>query len=153
VTALATAVQARVATRRLAQLTRPNDDTASTVDTTYLELAVTDVVAAFETYAMEVFDDTVPRHLALGVMGVVAVLRSWKGSDDEDKQLTAWYESLAAMAKTRSRARVLATSSRTATDSPETSSRPVFDRTRFQDMDVIGPPADDDARVAHDDLP
>lgn len=142
---LGDAVQARIATKRLAQLTRPNDDTASTVDTTYLELAVTDVTAAFETYAQETFDETVDRHVALGVMGVVATLRSWKGTDDDDKQMESWRDSLEAMAKTRSRARVMPASSKSATPSPEPveqdgSVRPTFDPSRFRDVRPDAPP-------------
>lgn len=144
--ALGDAVQARIATQRLVQLTNPNSPSATAVDTTYLELAVTDTVADFETYAQERYDPAEPRHVAAGVKGVLATMRTWKGMDDDDeKALGKWHDSLEAMAKTRSRARVIPASSRTATPSPEPSEgdgskRPVFDRTRFRDLDVDPPP-------------
>ena len=54
--ALGTAVQARYAEDTLIALTRRKDTTGSTIDSTVLELACTDVTAGFEIYVGELFD-------------------------------------------------------------------------------------------------
>lgn len=151
---LGTAVQARIATSRLVQLTNPNAPNATTTDTTYLELAVTDVEAEFVTYTSETFDSTNPRHVSLGVRGVVAKLRDWKGQDDADaKAWERWTEELVDYAKTAARARISPVSSKTAAPSPDDdegtgTARPPFDEPRFRDYQIRRPPADDD-RTGH----
>lgn len=142
---LATAVQARIATSRLVQLTRPNDDTATTVDTTYLELAVTDVEAEFQTWAQQEFDATDARHLALGVAGVVAMMRLWKGqSKDEEAAIDGWRKRCQEYAKTSQRRRVVPTSSsraQPAAERPDADGivHPTFDVPRFDGYDLDPP--------------
>ena len=150
---LATAVQARIATSRLVQLTRPNDDTATTVDTTYLEYAVTDVEAEFQTWAQETFDATDARHLALGVAGVMSMLRLWKGqSKDEEAAMDGWRKRCQEYAKTSQRRRITPTASSASEPSPERrdadgSVRPTFDVPKFDSLDVEVPNSGTDDRT------
>ena len=72
--ALADEVIARYPASRLKQLTNPNDQAASTVDTTVLGYAVADVIADFLTYCATTFDVTDSRHVSVAVKGVVATL-------------------------------------------------------------------------------
>lgn len=147
-TALATAFQARVPAKRQYALTNQNSNSANSVDTTVLELAVTDVTAEFATYAMETFDATNSRHLTLGVSGVIAMLKEWIGQDAEKKELDAWRKRVMDFAKTSSRARVLPITDKTLGPSPDTDAegnalRPGFDRSRFEN-DLQEPPARDE---------
>ena len=145
---LGTAVQNRVSTARLIQLTNLNSDAATTVDTATLELAVTDMESEFQTIAMEELDDTDARHVALGIAGVIAFLVNWKGQDADEKGMKAWRSRVADYAKTASRQRVSPLSSRTLGPSPDTDGsgrarRPEFDRSRFAEQHLEPPPADD----------
>lgn len=140
---LGDAVQARVPVKRLAQLTNINSNTASTTNTTVLELAVTDTEADFKTYAMLDFDPTDARHIRLGVDGVIAWLEANMGQDAEQKRLAAWRDRCAEFARTTSRARI---SPRVTPGLPPTTypnSRPGFDPSRFDGPSPLAPPADD----------
>lgn len=140
---LATAVQARIPETRLIQLTNINDDSATTVNTDKLELAVTDTEADFATYAELVFDPTNARHIRLGVDGVLAFLEANRGQDADQQRLAAWRDRCAEFAKTTSRARI---SPRVTPGLPPTTypnSRPGFDPSRFDGPSPLAPPADD----------
>lgn len=140
---LATAVQARIPETRLIQLTNINDDSATTVNTTILELAVDDTEADFKTYAMLDFDGTDARHIRLGIDGVLAFLEANRGQDADQNRLAAWRDRCAEFAKTTSRARI---SPRVTPGLPPTTypnSRPGFDPSRFDGPSPLAPPADD----------
>lgn len=140
---LATAVQARIPETRLIQLTNINDDSATTVNTTTLELAVDDTEADFKTYAMLDFDGTDARHIRLGIDGVLAFLEANRGQDADQNRLAAWRDRCAEFAKTTSRARI---SPRVTPGLPPTTypnSRPGFDPSRFDGPSPLAPPADD----------
>lgn len=139
---LATAVQARIPETRLIQLTNINDDSATTVNTTILELAVDDTEADFKTYAMLDFDGTDARHIRLGVDGVLAFLEANRGQDADQNRLAAWRDRCAEFAKTTSRARI---SPRVTPGLPPTTypnSRPGFDPSRFDGPSPLPPPSD-----------
>ena len=142
---LGTAVQARVRTQLLIEMTQVDSVTATSVDTTKLELACTDISAEFSTYAMETFDATNARHLTLGVSGVVALLGVWKSQDQDEKPMDSWRKRVESFAKTSSRARVTPLCDKTLGATEETDAdgnpmRPLFDWTRTT-RDALRPPA------------
>lgn len=83
--ALTTHVQARVPTKTLRELTNPNDRQPSTVDTAYLDLAVSAAESDFDLIAHVEYDDTSQMHIEAGVMGVLAYLSSWTSKGDTKK--------------------------------------------------------------------
>ena len=137
---LGDAVQARIPVKRLAQLTNINSDSASTTNTTTLELAVTDTEADFKTYAMVTFDSTDARHIRLGIDGVIAWLEANMGQDAEQKRLQAWRDRCEEFAKTTSRARVSPVVAPGLPPVPMPNARPTFDPTRFADSQPAFPP-------------
>jgi hypothetical protein len=137
---LATAVQARIPETRLIQLTNINSDSATTVNTTILEYAVTDTEADFKTYAMVDFDSTDARHIRLGIDGVLAFLEANRGQDADQNRLAAWRDRCAEFAKTTSRARVSPVVAPGLPPVPMPNARPTFDPTRFADTQPGFPP-------------
>lgn len=142
---LATAVRARYDEDTLIQLTRRKDVVPGTVSLTVLELACTDVTAAFEVYVGETFDATDAQHLTVACMGVIAKLKTWtrESPDAAEKDWKAWTEFARDLARITSRNRVAVqtTSQLTPTtqvDSGETV-RPVFDPDAFDGLQVGRP--------------
>lgn len=149
---LTTAVQARVATQRLVELTNKNSRSATTVDAAVLALAETDTTAEFATYSGETYDSTIAQHVRICTMGMIAMLRSWAGQDGSETALQQFRDDSERYAKTRNRARILPVTDRdlgptTDLEADGTPRRPEFDRTRFERLDVA-PPRD---RSAQDD--
>jgi len=137
---LATAVEARVPATRLVQLTNINDDSATTTNQATLELAVTDTQADFKTYTRVVFDDTDPRHIRLGIDGVLAFLEANRGQDADQKRLAAWRDRCAEFATTTSGARVSPVVAPGLGPVAMPNARPTFDPTRFADGQPALPP-------------
>lgn len=137
---LATAVQARIPETRLIQLTNINDDTATTVNTTILELAVDDTEADFKTYAMLDFDGTDARHIRLGIDGVLAFLEANRGQDADQQRLAAWRDRCAEFARTTSRKRISPLVPAGLPPRSFPNNRPVFDPPRFADNQPALPP-------------
>lgn len=138
--ALATQVTNRTKTQHLVNLTNPNDRTATTVDTAYLDYAVTDVQADFEIEAEVEYDDTEPMHVSVGVQGVIAKLLMYAesggaGGTGEDAH-TRWISRLRKLRSVTSRARVSPVTRSPLTPSDEQIDdevvRPAFDRERFK---------------------
>lgn len=76
---LATAVQARLSTNRIKELTNESNETATSVNSTVLEAAVSDAQAEFFRFVGQAFDATRADHIAVGVKGVLAYLYSYRG--------------------------------------------------------------------------
>jgi len=140
VSVLGDAVEARVPTTRLAQLTNINSASAATVNDTVLELAVTDTEAAFKTYAQLDFDETDARHISVGVYGVLAILEANKGQDPDEKRLAAWRDRCFELARTTSRKRISPLVPAGLPPRVFANNRPVFDPPRFADGQPALPP-------------
>jgi len=114
--ALADDVTDRIEDQVLIELTNPDSRTATTINTTLLALAVTDVESAFTLYGETTYDSTEGTHVLLGVQGVIAVLEPYTrlghlGGESWDAFLAA----LDRLRLTSSRARITPQ-----TDSPMT---------------------------------
>ena len=87
----------RISTKRLVQLTNPEVGTATTVNTTLLALAVTDVQADFQLLGGAAYDAANPIHVSVGITGVIAKLHEWTGNGGEwamaHREL--WYKNIA----------------------------------------------------------
>lgn len=141
---LATAVEARVPTQRLVQLTNKNSRAATTIDSTTLEAAVDDTSAEFGIRAGETFDSANATHVRLAVPGVVAFLCLWNGQEDGQKQIDRFTRMCEDYRATRSNKRITPITDRTVGPSPDVSSdgtgrRPEFDAPRFSRLDVAAP--------------
>jgi len=81
--ALSTHVTNRLSSRRLIELTNPDDNAAVTVDTTLLGYACDDAAAWLEMLAGVAYDDTDARHIAVAISAVEFLLISWAGPQGE----------------------------------------------------------------------
>ena len=133
--ALIAEVRTRIGSQRLNDLTRANESAESqTEDTVRLTAAVADAEAAFRLYAQQEYDDAdadkAPRHISLGVRGVVLHLEDWaRGSELTRAALDRWYKDLEQLAHTTVRARITPEGTTTFLDYPEeTDRRSVGDR-------------------------
>ena len=80
---LATDTTDRLSTKRLVALSNPEVGTATTVNTTLLAKAVSDVEAEFQLVGGALYDSDNAIHVAVGVSGVVAKLFEWTGNGGE----------------------------------------------------------------------
>lgn len=150
--ALTTQVTTRLSTTLLRALTNPDAPSASSVDSTRLAAAATDVEADFRIIAGISYDDSDARHVAVAVAGVVAKLKL-AGSASQDraqKEEERFHKRLADLAKVTSRSRLAPKSTSDLTPSSELPEsgrdvRPDFDRTHFGSMIPDSPcePVDD----------
>ncbi len=83
-------VTARVSAQRLVELTNVNSIGASTADAAVLSAAVTDVQADFRIYAGVVYDEDDPRHVSVGIDGVLLKLQFFQNNSREEYQ--RWIE-------------------------------------------------------------
>ena len=144
--ALSDEVTARYASARLIQLTNPGDQTATTVDTTFLGKAATDVEADFEIIAGVAYDNSEARHVSVGVEGVIAKLyqRGEAAGGDADARHSAYLDRLAQLAKVTGRNRIIPTTSSVLTPTSERTTTsevvpPEFDWPNFDDL-IPAPP-------------
>src|SRR4051812_35377783 len=75
--------EARIAEKRLVQMTRREGDTGTTIDAVLLAKAVTDVGADFELRGGAAYDNANTIHVRIGVSGVIALLQEYTGSGGE----------------------------------------------------------------------
>ncbi|HLG42485.1 MAG TPA: hypothetical protein VI643_03890 [Planctomycetota bacterium] len=148
--ALTDRVTARVSTDRLVKLTNPQEPDGTTVDTTRLGLAATDVQAAFKRYAKVEYDDTNDIHVETGVPLVVLKLQVYAGQlswQEADRQIR---DALRTVADVGGGDRILPT---TTSDMDPTQDRPLekpsFDKARFRHY-VVGNGADGQGSVPSD---
>ena len=137
---LLTEVTSRVPEQTLIDLTRQKDTNATTVNTSLLGLACTDVTAEFAVYVNAALDLTDARHVPVAVAGVLMTLREWLPArpDGIDKDRERWIERCRALARVSSRDRIQITSSSDLTPSEEVtgteSVRPYFDPADMRDF-------------------
>lgn len=92
---LADEVTNRVRTQLLVELTNPNDRSATTVNTTQLGRAVTDVQAAFRTYASVTYSNDDARHVEEAIVGVLLYLQMYAGKTPRPaRDVTEWKRNL-----------------------------------------------------------
>ncbi|HKS16680.1 MAG TPA: hypothetical protein VJU16_05160 [Planctomycetota bacterium] len=72
---LRTVVEARVSSQRLVQLTNPDNQAATALDSTRLDAACSDAAGEFQIYAQTVFNEADPRHIAPAVDLVILTLQ------------------------------------------------------------------------------
>jgi len=77
--ALSDDVQTRISSQRLIELTNDGSPTASTIDTTILGNASTDIAADFELFSSEDYASTNATHVAIAVPAVMGKLYEYMG--------------------------------------------------------------------------
>jgi hypothetical protein len=125
----------RFSSERQITLTNPDKPEATTVDAARLALAVTDVQADFEIYAGVVYSDSEPRHVSVGVEGVMLKLMARMAGVDPDSIRKSWLDRLESLAKVTGRNRIVPTTDSILTPSSEQIGtdeiRPDLDREHF----------------------
>lgn len=147
--ALADEVTARYSDQELIELTNPEDGTATTINTTLLGYAVTDVQAEFEIRQIGEYDASDAKHVTVAVEGVLARLKTFArtgkvgGSGNDEWEW--WIENRCkALAKVAGMKKVTAQTSTETTQSSElpdgvTTVRPWADSVRFRHRQVLPP--------------
>lgn len=145
--ALADEVTARYSASRLRQLTNPNDQDASSTNTTLLAKAVTDIQAEFAEITATTYDNSNAKHVAVAVQGVVAKLLTWQEAAGEkaDAAYDRFVERCRALAKVTGRDRITPKTKSVLTVSDEKTSTnetvyPDTDRDHYEDL-IPDPPA------------
>jgi hypothetical protein len=143
--ALSDEVISRYSSARLVQLTRHNNQAATTIDTDVLGFAATDVEADFRILAGVIYDGADARHVAVAVSGVVAKLYLRKeGAGDKAQSLHDAYEArMEQLAKVTGRNRIKPRTTSVlepTVPDPNVTHRPDTDRPTFDDL-VLDPPA------------
>ena len=127
---LASNVTARYATQLLVNLTNPNDSTATTINTTKLGNATTDVEAEFATIVGVAYDDSVATHVAAAGIGVIGRLQEWTGHASAAETISRYLARLNSLALVTGRDRILPQSEGVLVPSepdPAVTVRPPFD--------------------------
>lgn len=130
---LSSNVQARYPNQILVNLTRAGDTTATTVDSTKLGYAATDVEAYFKIWGNATYDDTNARHVAVCVPAVILVLQMYSAQtqDQYDSLLKSIEKLMKDEAKIDARDKIAVTTSSQLTPSQENPTggtvRPFFD--------------------------
>lgn len=147
--ALADDVTNRYTDQELIESTNPEDGTATTINSTFLGYAVTDVQAEFEIQGIGEYDATDAKHVAVAVEGVMARLKTFartgKAGGSSNDEWTWWIDNRCkALAKVTGRKRVTAATSTETTQSSElpdgvTTVRPWADSVRFRNRQVEPP--------------
>ena len=136
-------VQSRYGDQYLVNLTNPGDNTATTIDSTRLALAATDVEANFEIFAGVEYDDTDPQHVTVGVEGVEVLLK-FRAGHTTVEEWSDWIEKrLKPMSLVGARDRIMPTTNSEVTPTSESDTgdgRPYFDSRRFRYL-IPGRPA------------
>ncbi len=141
---LSTEVSARYSVARLTALTRQDDQTTASVDSTVLGLACDDVEAEIEVRCGVEYDDADARHVAYGVRGVIALLSYRAGTQGSQAGWDAWLESLRSLGRVTGQDRIFAETDSPLEPTPDdegrsTPVRPYFDRRRTQGV-TLDPP-------------
>lgn len=147
---LATAFQARYPSQRVVEWTNFGVPSATSVNSTILELAVTDASADFPTFTATDFDSTnaaglLAQQTPVAIVGVAAYLKSYSDQGAGDKAIAEYHRRLVELAKVTGRDRVLPRSSSGLTPSPVpripgSVQRPDFDDSIF-DGQALSPPS------------
>lgn len=149
---LTTEVQDRYGAQVLINLTNPEDEEPTAINTTKFGKAADDVEADFKTYAGIVYDGTDDRHVSLACEGVMIKLMVRAG-DMKPKEEKAWREEdlKQGLALVTSRDRLLPTSgSILSTSSEQVGDEKIygdFDRRKFRRVVPEDPSVGDDPRL------
>ena len=93
--ALIDEVTSRIPDQKLVELTNVDDPNPTTVDTTKLGKAVTDVEADFKVFGGGItYSNADDRHVSFAVTGVVRKLQVWKLESAADDKHEAWQKSI-----------------------------------------------------------
>lgn len=106
--ALTDEVQARYSTQILRNASNPQNSTATSIDTTRLGYAVTDVQAEFKKRGIT-YDNSIDTHVTTAVPGVFARLLVLTGQDGGREQWSAFTDDLKLLTETTSRDRIVPT--------------------------------------------
>ncbi len=140
---LSTHVTDRYSTPYLRQVTNPQNPNATTVNTTLLGNAATDVDALFEVYSGVAYDDSNQLHIAVAVDGVISFLLERTGQAAARERMEAWITAMRALSRVEGRNRIVPDSTTkmqpSADDRLSTTPRPAFDDRRF-DAVLPAPP-------------
>ncbi|HBY62159.1 MAG TPA: hypothetical protein DEH78_20255 [Solibacterales bacterium] len=137
---LSSNVQSRYSAQILVNLTNPQDSAPTTLDSTRLTNACTDVEAWFKVYANTVYDDANAIHVAACVPAVILMLQMYSAQTvDQTESLRDGIKgALTDAGKILARAKVISTTNSQLTPSDENPTggeiRPDFDRSRFYDL-------------------
>lgn len=105
--ALIDRVKERFSTKRLVEITNPENAAFSTSDDTYLGNLCTDVVAYLDGMSVGTYDETEPRYVALACDGVMALGQvRIMDSEGNRERWQRWLESAREFAQTLRRDRV-----------------------------------------------
>lgn len=139
--ALADEVTTRYSARLMRNLTNPDDADATANDTARLALAVTDVEAAFLTYAQATYDGTNSQHVEAGVMGVIAYLQDRGGTGPivSEETIESFRDRLKDMRKTGAGKRITPKGSGAYNPSDPPTGVPPFDTRQFEEVAPIAP--------------
>jgi len=127
---LATEVQTRYGAQFLVNLTNPGDTTTTTINTTTLGLAATDVEADFEIHVGVEFDASNALHVTVACEGVIAKLMERTGHAKAEDREMAYYRRLKSLGQVTARDRILPTSDspyEPSVPNPDVTHRPAFD--------------------------
>jgi len=142
--ALSDEVSSRYSTSRLTALTRQDDQTTGSVDTTVLGLACDDVAAEIEVRCGVAYDNADARHVAYGVRGVIALLGYRAGTQGSQAAWDSWVESLRSLGRVTGQDRLTPETGSPLEPTPDDEGRtapvrPYFDRRRTQGY-TLDPP-------------
>lgn len=149
--ALSDEVQTRYSAQRLIDLTNPDAGNQTSINTTKLNAACTDIAGVFRTRGGITFDVTNAEHVAIACEGVVALLAKRIGAKGAADTYREWVdEELVPFARsTGGQRKVVPTTSSDLTpsgdlDTGQTIARPAFDRRRFDGVVLDGPAVGED---------
>jgi hypothetical protein len=120
--------QNRLSSEEVIQLTNPKNRGATSIDTTRLNNAISDVEGYFQIHANTTYDDTDGRHVAVAMEGLELILRKRHGNSNID--LSGWIEELVALGKVTGRNRISPDSSSVKTVAVDTDAKKPFDLNR-----------------------
>lgn len=138
--------QARYSSTLAVKLTNPDAEGATTVDSTRLTNAATDVKADIQVLCGVTYDSTDARHVAAAVEGVRLRLLAYKGDTEAGRELAAWQERVkGSLGLVTGRDRVMPKTSSELTPSSERTItgetvRPDFDRENLWDYTPVQQP-------------
>jgi len=135
IVALTDEVQNRYSAQILINLTNPQNTSATTLDTTRMNNAVTDVQADFKIEAGTTYDNSVDTHVVVATEGVYAklVLRSGQSGEAGFRLHESYLEKLRRLALITGRDRISpSTDSLLTPTQDESGDLPAFDRKNFK---------------------
>ena len=127
--ALSTEIALRYSPNFLISITNVGDNSATAIDTTFLNAAIADTESAFEVYAGSAFDSDDSRHVMIGCDGVIAKLTQF-GGQSRSQGMEMWDNFVMAVKALRQKGKPKS-SSNLATTADDASQTPYFDDKKF----------------------